>query len=246
MLPGRVVAEQEPFFITLGGPKAHDSSGPNEKRVGPERKAVVGLRPSFSAHVRWCEHGAPVRSCRTATGLRARAAVSHISRKTSEMWGTRRCGGDRAQKRVVVAGPAVSFTVLTHTLKPRFYLRGVLAGLKTCFPGLHSGLQRSFRGYSLQNLFIFNHLRPPLDSGLVRKYSFLQPLSLYRTALRSVFISHETCETFGRGKDYNPFILWFRFPPRSTLSPTPGRRRKTLLNPRNLVRRVGLQKVWVP
>jgi hypothetical protein len=26
-LPGIVVAEQDPFFITLGGPKAHDSSG---------------------------------------------------------------------------------------------------------------------------------------------------------------------------------------------------------------------------
>jgi len=26
VLPGRVVAEQEPFFITLGGPKAHDPS----------------------------------------------------------------------------------------------------------------------------------------------------------------------------------------------------------------------------
>jgi hypothetical protein len=25
-LPGRVVAEQEPFFITLGGPKAHGNS----------------------------------------------------------------------------------------------------------------------------------------------------------------------------------------------------------------------------
>jgi hypothetical protein len=24
--PGRVVAKQKPFFITLGGPKAHDSS----------------------------------------------------------------------------------------------------------------------------------------------------------------------------------------------------------------------------
>jgi hypothetical protein len=23
-------------------------------------KAFDGLRPSFSAHVRWCEHGAPV------------------------------------------------------------------------------------------------------------------------------------------------------------------------------------------
>jgi hypothetical protein len=26
-----------------------------------KRKAFVGLRPSFSAHVRWGEHGAPVR-----------------------------------------------------------------------------------------------------------------------------------------------------------------------------------------
>ena len=29
-------------------------------------KAFEGLRPSFSAHVRWCEHGAPVRSCGAA------------------------------------------------------------------------------------------------------------------------------------------------------------------------------------
>ena len=32
-----------------------------------------------------------------ATGLRGRPAVSHISRKTSEMWGTRLWGGDRAK-----------------------------------------------------------------------------------------------------------------------------------------------------
>jgi hypothetical protein len=45
---------------------------------GLERKAAVGLRPSFSAHVRWCEHGAPVRSCQArdwlggeACGIRA-------------------------------------------------------------------------------------------------------------------------------------------------------------------------------
>jgi hypothetical protein len=29
--PWTVVAEQEPFFITLGGPKAHDSSGQDDK-----------------------------------------------------------------------------------------------------------------------------------------------------------------------------------------------------------------------
>jgi hypothetical protein len=31
VLPERVVAEQEPFFITLGGPQAHDSSGRDDK-----------------------------------------------------------------------------------------------------------------------------------------------------------------------------------------------------------------------
>src|SRR6201999_2949655 len=40
------------------------------------RKAVEGLRPSFSAHVGWCEHGAPVRSCRDLSRLEERAAVS--------------------------------------------------------------------------------------------------------------------------------------------------------------------------
>jgi hypothetical protein len=55
--------------------------------VGLERTAVVRLRPSFSAHVRWGERGAPLRICETAGGLRGRPAVSHISRKTSEMPG---------------------------------------------------------------------------------------------------------------------------------------------------------------
>ena len=30
-LPLSVVAEQDPFFITLGGPKAHDFSGRDDK-----------------------------------------------------------------------------------------------------------------------------------------------------------------------------------------------------------------------
>jgi hypothetical protein len=34
-LPATVVAEQDPVFIALGGPKAHDSSGRDSKgRVG--------------------------------------------------------------------------------------------------------------------------------------------------------------------------------------------------------------------
>jgi hypothetical protein len=53
-------------------------------------------------------------------------------------------------------------------------------------------------------------------------------------------------ETIGQGNVYNPFILWSRLPPSSTLPRILERRHKTLLNPRNLVRRVGLQRVWVP
>ena len=33
-LPLSVVAEQDPFFIALGGPKAHDSSGRDDKGEG--------------------------------------------------------------------------------------------------------------------------------------------------------------------------------------------------------------------
>src|ERR1700728_1488549 len=33
-LPATVVAEQDPFFITLGGPLAHDSSGRDDKGEG--------------------------------------------------------------------------------------------------------------------------------------------------------------------------------------------------------------------
>jgi hypothetical protein len=32
----------------------------SKKVLGLRTKAFEGLRPSFSAHVRWCEHGAPV------------------------------------------------------------------------------------------------------------------------------------------------------------------------------------------
>jgi hypothetical protein len=33
-LPAKVFAEQDPFFIALGGPKAHDSSGRDDEREG--------------------------------------------------------------------------------------------------------------------------------------------------------------------------------------------------------------------
>jgi hypothetical protein len=46
VLPGRVVAEQEPFFITLGGPLAHDSSGRDDNFVVPVRGLARNTRPS--------------------------------------------------------------------------------------------------------------------------------------------------------------------------------------------------------
>jgi hypothetical protein len=53
-------------------------------------------------------------------------------------------------------------------------------------------------------------------------------------------------ETMGQANVYNPFILWSRIPPSSSPHKTPERTRKTLLNPRNQVQRMGLQRVWVP
>ena len=50
-LPATVVAEQDPFFIALGGPKAHDSSGRKTfPRGGPLTPQISPLR-SFGAPV---------------------------------------------------------------------------------------------------------------------------------------------------------------------------------------------------
>ena len=49
-MPGTVVAEQRPFFITLGGPKAHDSS---VEKHSQERTADPPLRsPGFPVEIR--------------------------------------------------------------------------------------------------------------------------------------------------------------------------------------------------
>jgi stage II sporulation protein D len=53
---------------------------------------MEGLRLSFSAHVRFGERGAPAQldqGCWELRSFGVRLVVSHISRKTSEMWGTR-------------------------------------------------------------------------------------------------------------------------------------------------------------
>jgi hypothetical protein len=44
------------------GPPITLRSASEERSVETGTKGCGGLRPSFSAHVRWCEHGAPVRS----------------------------------------------------------------------------------------------------------------------------------------------------------------------------------------
>jgi hypothetical protein len=55
-------------------------------------KAIVGLRPSFSAHVRWGERGAPVFPCRPCYDMRTpgslkilqiRAAHAAVALKTA-------------------------------------------------------------------------------------------------------------------------------------------------------------------
>jgi hypothetical protein len=48
VLPGKVVAEQEPFFITLSAPQAHDSSGRDDSSIA-ER---IISRSSFCGHNR--------------------------------------------------------------------------------------------------------------------------------------------------------------------------------------------------
>jgi hypothetical protein len=56
------------------------------------RGFAQGFAPSFSAHVRFGEHGAPVQlpvGWFWGHGSGSNAVVSHISRKTSEIWGTR-------------------------------------------------------------------------------------------------------------------------------------------------------------
>jgi hypothetical protein len=53
------------------------------KLSGQRGKAIVGLRPSFSSHVRWGEHGAPVRfpptlpATHTPAGLSFKMVSSH-------------------------------------------------------------------------------------------------------------------------------------------------------------------------
>ena len=51
------------------GPPVTLRSASEERSVEFGTKGFGGLRPSFSAHVRWCEHGAPVRSCGDRTRL---------------------------------------------------------------------------------------------------------------------------------------------------------------------------------
>ena len=47
---------------------------------------MVGLRPSFSAHVRWCERGAPLRSCDARNRLEGEACgIPHLAKNERDM-----------------------------------------------------------------------------------------------------------------------------------------------------------------
>ena len=74
-------------------------------RTLDRRKALEGLRPSFSAHVRWREHGAPVK-CAAARTVQSTLNLPEASRLLGMTRGGRRfhaalvCGVERA------AGPS--------------------------------------------------------------------------------------------------------------------------------------------
>jgi hypothetical protein len=61
-----------------------------ESSFCPNLKAVEGFAHRFPPTYAGANVGHPCGSVGPAAGLRVRAVVSHISRKTSEMWGTRR------------------------------------------------------------------------------------------------------------------------------------------------------------
>ena len=52
-LPLSVVAEQDPFFIALRGPKAHDSSGRDDKGKGGASGDCGGRTEAVFHHLGW-------------------------------------------------------------------------------------------------------------------------------------------------------------------------------------------------
>jgi hypothetical protein len=63
------------------GPPVTLRSASEERSVEFGTKDFGGLRPSFSAHVRWCEHGAPVRSCGDLSRLKGKACgIPHLAK----------------------------------------------------------------------------------------------------------------------------------------------------------------------
>jgi hypothetical protein len=54
--------------------------------VDPERKGMVGLRPSFSSHVRWGERGAPVQSGEARSRLEGETCgIPHLAKNERDM-----------------------------------------------------------------------------------------------------------------------------------------------------------------
>ena len=81
-------------------------------------KAIVGLRPSFSAHVRWCERRAPVQSGGAGSlGLRGDAGYDQTEAAgrvlIDSSWRSNQTGLDNSVRvpyvRTSVRGPNTSF-----------------------------------------------------------------------------------------------------------------------------------------
>ena len=96
-------------------------------------KAFVGLRPSFSAHVRWCEHGAPVWSGEAGVfGL-----LRHVWSGEAGMFGLLRhvWGGGAGMfglLRRVWSGEAAMFGLLRHVRSCGAAMLGLLRHVRSC------------------------------------------------------------------------------------------------------------------
>jgi hypothetical protein len=109
-------------------------------REKPHKRSWLVLRSRKSGQ-RWCEHGAPVRSCGDRTRLEGEACgIPHLAKNERDV-GHPTIGAGIEPKRLLYERTCGFFCpVLTHTLKPSIYTPSRFRGLKNPLPpGLKSG-----------------------------------------------------------------------------------------------------------